>query len=826
MKRNIKVLNPLIILSLAIVFSSSNIKGDENSSPINDSAADAAGIEIRSIKPSVYNIVSSDGLLVVSFKSSLKLKIEASLINSGGDKISSYFSKATGDKAWFDNKRYIIAGNNNNQYTIWVRFPEPGEYKLTVNAETEDKKFLSPLRYSVRSEKGIEWKEFAAKIIKSGIYNEQGLIQTLLWGSDKYSAGEYAALIKLLLDNGMLPDFYREYDNSTLLIKAVESGNIEASEYLLKKGANPDFQNDWGITVLAAAVRSKSGNSVKLALLKLLLDSGADINSVSKKTGRTLLHVLAENPGISKQVKTYSDKKVEIFKNVETENTAGNLEMMKYVLSRNADVNIGDNDGLAPMYFARGQMLGLLKQKGGITHISVYPAKNDSPLCKAVLNKDMKLLSSFSSEEYVKIQARTSDGIPSTVLHLAVEQGDMDVLKALNKQKVNWNAQDKFKGTPLLIAVWNNRKDITEFLVSNGADPNASNINGTSPYCFAPGKNPEILEILFKSGIKPDNSNALVNAIATGRLDMVKKLYPDSEKFIKKKDQFIDIAANYAYPDITGFLAEKLGKSSGDSAKYIKLAESNSERFAEYFTKNSKPISVPQKTDTNTGRKGYYTFTMSEFSPYTEEEPDQYLKNLPVSVYVPETYNKEKPAGLMIYILGAYPSQEYKKVMDKKNMIWAGINCYSFNLNDILMGKAPHEVFTLGMVYNMMKRYNIDPSRIYMAGFSWGGRLTGSILHRYPNIFKGGIASGGCDSHLGKSGKRGFIDSFNYAQQKTAIVVSAGDYDYNRDEAYNMATLFRRQMFRSVHYMQEPGKGHVELSGANFEKALQMLDAR
>ncbi len=217
---------------------------------------------------------------------------------------------------------------------------------------------------------------------------------------------------------------------------------------------------------------------------------------------------------------------------------------------------------------------------------------------------------------------------------------------------------------------------------------------------------------------------------------------------------------------------------------------------------------------------------MSEFSPYTKEAPDQYLKNLPVSVYVPDTYKKEKAAGLMIYILGTYPNQEYKKVMDKNNMIWAGINCYSFNLNDILRGKAPHEVFTLGMVYNMMKRYNIDPSRIYMAGLSWGGRLTGIILHRYPNIFKGGIASGGCDSQLRDTGKPGFIDAFNYAQQKTAIVVSAGDYDYNRDEAYNMATVFKRQMFRNVHYMQEPGKGHVELSGENFEKALQMLDAR
>src|SRR5439155_17361437 len=54
----------------------------------------------------------------------------------------------------------------------------------------------------------------------------------------------------------------------------------------------------------------------------------------------------------------------------------------------------------------------------------------------------------------------------------------------------------------------------------------------------------------------------------------------------------------------------------------------------------------------------------------------------------------------------------------------------------------------LHAVHNKTKRYNIDPQRIYISGFS-GGAMAATVLYRgYPDVFSGAFPMSGGDFYL------------------------------------------------------------------------------
>ncbi len=70
------------------------------------------------------------------------------------------------------------------------------------------------------------------------------------------------------------------------------------------------------------------------------------------------------------------------------------------------------------------------------------------------------------------------------------------------------------------------------------------------------------------------------------------------------------------------------------------------------------------------------------------------------------------------------------------------------------------------------------------------------------------------------------IDSFEMARRRTSLVITAGDTDFNRNEACSMYYHLMRMQFMNIHYIQEPGRGHAPLTGMNFDRAVRLPDAR
>jgi predicted esterase len=132
--------------------------------------------------------------------------------------------------------------------------------------------------------------------------------------------------------------------------------------------------------------------------------------------------------------------------------------------------------------------------------------------------------------------------------------------------------------------------------------------------------------------------------------------------------------------------------------------------------------------------------TLNEF--LGEQEAALYQDILPPDesiswqVYLPRG-NPEKPPGVFVYIsphrLGRIDSR-WPAVMDEHNLIYIGANDSgndkSTNLRVVLAN--------LG-VRMLAKRYPIDGERIYISGFSGGGRVASMAATQYPEAFSGAI---------------------------------------------------------------------------------------
>ena len=159
--------------------------------------------------------------------------------------------------------------------------------------------------------------------------------------------------------------------------------------------------------------------------VRSLLDLGARVDAHCTEDGRTPLHLAA---------------------------ASGNLEVTRMLLSANADVNAFDGSNRTPLHVAvtwraRDIITELLKQ-GADPHLVDLDLL--APMCYAARMADLDLL------------------------RFMVESG-MDV---------NEGACYEFS-TPLHVAVRNGKWKIIRFLLENGADPCAKDVDGTMPLMLA-----------------------------------------------------------------------------------------------------------------------------------------------------------------------------------------------------------------------------------------------------------------------------------------------------------------------------------------------------
>ena len=105
--------------------------------------------------------------------------------------------------------------------------------------------------------------------------------------------------------------------------------------------------------------------------------------------------------------------------------------------------------------------------------------------------------------------------------------GSVEIYEALYAVDPNIiNLHFGHTGDPITVAVSSSNVPVLSFLLKKGANPNAGRyLSRWSPISLAAqGSSPEIIPLLMKHGAQASGSNALQNAVAAGRLDLVEAL--------------------------------------------------------------------------------------------------------------------------------------------------------------------------------------------------------------------------------------------------------------------------------------------------------------
>jgi predicted peptidase len=187
-------------------------------------------------------------------------------------------------------------------------------------------------------------------------------------------------------------------------------------------------------------------------------------------------------------------------------------------------------------------------------------------------------------------------------------------------------------------------------------------------------------------------------------------------------------------------------------------------------------------------------------------------------MYVPQTYDPQKPPGLMVYISPTpkgWMPRKWQSVMDEKNLIWISANESGnriVNVRRILFAVLGPQVAG--------RNYAIDSDRIYLSGFSGGGKVASTVAIDFANLFKGAIYI--CGVLHWKRNPPALYDQV----KANRYVFLTGQDDFNKDLTKTIYRKYQIAGLRNIHLMDIPGMSHDLPGTKDFRRALNYLDDR
>jgi len=327
----------------------------------------------------------------------------------------------------------------------------------------------------------------------------------LHWALEK----EHWDVVKLLLEKGADPNKVNKYGQTPFYL-ACEQGQMEIAKLLLENGADVDKTDKAGQTPLL--VVSSPENERGMEMLKLLLENGADVDK-ENRDGYTPLQRSAKK-GLVEVVKLLLEKGADIDKADEDGYTplhkaAGSdqMEMVEFLLEKGADPSKKDNEGNTPRQHAaiRGHsdIVRVLTKEKKEQAIHSAALNDDLEAMKLLLEKgaDVNQVNEYGltplifatapdvSEEMVKLllekgaDPNKGDYKGRTSLHWAVEQNHMDnKIKLLLEAGADPNKANNDGVTPMFMVMeWARNKELAFVLLDYGANPEPKDKEGRGP---------------------------------------------------------------------------------------------------------------------------------------------------------------------------------------------------------------------------------------------------------------------------------------------------------------------------------------------------------
>ena len=206
-------------------------------------------------------------------------------------------------------------------------------------------------------------------------------------------------------------------------------------------------------------------------------------------------------------------------------------------------------------------------------------------------------------------------------------------------------------------------------------------------------------------------------------------------------------------------------------------------------------------------------------------------------IHIPADYAGDSPYGLIVFTdadenVTQVPSG-WAGILDLRHFLFiAAENSGNNQETNRRLGLA-----VLGAL-EMLKRYKIDPARVYAAGFSGGARMSGLLGFYQPEIFRGTIQNCGADfykpvhtvyasSWLSTTGQPygvfdGSAQEIARARQVRFVLIT-GTNDFRRGNILDIYHGgFSREQFQAKLF-DVPGMGHDTCDGPTLAAALDYL---
>ena len=243
-------------------------------------------------------------------------------------------------------------------------------------------------------------------------------------------------------------------------------------------------------------------------------------------------------------------------------------------------------------------------------------------------------------------------------------------------------------------------------------------------------------------------------------------------------------------------------------------------------------------------RRGEFTISFTERSPLSARkvfarrfgwlERGYDLSRESFEVYVPADYQPNGSYGLFVWI-SAFPHgtipEAYKPILDKYRLIWIGAN-HSGNKRVPFWHRFG---LAIDAAHNMKKRYTLDLKRVYVGGYSGGGRCASVVAVGFPEHFHGGFYIVGCNYFRMLEVMRQPGSQWSFFQmphrgilqtvmRRNRYVLLTGEQDFNREATEVIADAYRSDGFNHVTYIEIPGMGHLLPGAGWFERGIAFLD--
>jgi len=184
-------------------------------------------------------------------------------------------------------------------------------------------------------------------------------------------------------------------------------------------------------------------------------------------------------------------------------------------------------------------------------------------------------------------------------------------------------------------------------------------------------------------------------------------------------------------------------------------------------------------------------------------------------VHLPRNSSADIP-GVMVYVSPMKTGRidpRWREVMNEQNLIYIAANDSG--------NKTPTNrrmVLAVMAVKALALEHSFDTERIYVSGFSGGGRVASILASQYPAVFTGALYICGVD--FWKKDKTPAIDRL----LQNRFVFLTGSRDFNRDETRKIYRKYLKAGAQQSKLMVIPGLAHAHPDAAALTEALQFLN--